>query len=233
MRAVLFIPETYHTRRSAEIESFGSEVVRVDGDYETAVARSREAARASGFYDANPGGPSEELCQKAYAGIALEIAEALGDAPLTVAVPVSNGTTLAGIFEGFRALYEAGKTTRIPRLIAASSYEKNPVVKSFQMGSRICFDLKPAKLRETWVNEPLINWHSFDGQSALNAVYASRGSAEFVSDRHMVELARDLLEREGLSALPASVSALKALMKLHARGALPEEDHVVVLTGRR
>jgi threonine synthase len=233
LRPVLYIPESFHTRRIAEMTAAGGEVVRVEGLYEAAVARSTADARAKNWYNANPGGPSSELAFTAYGDIAREIVDVLGDAPATVAVPVSNGTTLAGIHDGFRHLLEVGRTTRMPRMIAASSYDKNPIVKSYQVGSHICFDLEPEKVRETAVNEPLINWHSFDGQDALNAVYGSRGAAVFVSDRDMVELARDVLELEGLNALPASVSAVKALAKLHAREPLPEDHHVAVLTARR
>jgi threonine synthase len=233
LQTLIFLPERYHTRRLAEMTRFGAEVIRVDGDYEAAVAQSREAAEQSGFFDANPGGKNREASLEAYGEIAREIIEVLGDAPYSVAVPVSNGTTFAGIFDGFCRLHESGKTSRMPRMVAASSYRKNPIIKSFREGHAFCMDLHPSEIHETTVNEPLINWHSFDGELALRALRASRGYAEYASDQDMLQHARLLLQREGLSVLPASTSALIALTKVRLNGGLPEDDHVVVLTGRR
>src|SRR3989337_3670075 len=48
LRTLIFFPERYHTRRLAEMTRLGAEVIRVDGDYEAAVAQSREAAKRTG-----------------------------------------------------------------------------------------------------------------------------------------------------------------------------------------
>ncbi len=140
----------------------------------TATTRPRSRRRAAGpadgeSYDANPGGANTTLQLQAYGEIAYEIYDELRDAPAAVAVPVSNGTTLAGIHKGFVSLYRRGKTSRIPRMVAGSSSGKNPIVRSFAKGLEICEDLDPARLRETAINEPLINWHSVDGEHALDA----------------------------------------------------------------
>jgi threonine synthase len=150
-----------------------------------------------------------------------------------VAVPVSNGTTLAGLYRGFAGLWRRGKTSRIPRFVAGSSHSKNPVVHSFRRGLPTCEDLDPRKVRETSVNEPLVNWHSFDGDLALDALRSSGGWAADVSDREMLRAARGLREGEGLSVLPASTAGLVALLERHAAEAFPPDRYVVLLTGRR
>ena len=109
--------------------------------------------------------------------IAFKSYDELRDAPAVVAVSVSNGTTLAGIYKGFVRLYRRGKTSRIPKMVAGSSSGKNPIVRSFAKRLEVCEDLDPARLHETAVNEPLINWHSADGQQALDALRASGGWA--------------------------------------------------------
>ena len=118
-------------------------------------------------------------------------------------------------------------------MLAASSSGKNPIVASFRKGLDTCEDLDPAKIRETPVNEPLINWHSYDGDLALNAVRESEGWAASASDRKMLRHARLLLEKEGLNALPASCAALAVLLARHASEPLPPDRYIVVLTGRR
>jgi threonine synthase len=233
MRCVIHIPEAYTTRRMDEMVAAGSEIIRVPGDYEAAVESSKQAAAKLELYDANPGGANTLMQLVAYGEIANEIYDELRDAPAAVAVSVSNGTTLAGIYRGFATLYRRGKTSRIPRFIAGSSHGKNPIVQSFLRGYEECRDLDPSAVRETEVNEPLINWHSFDGDWALDAIRASGGFADNASDRQMLKQARILKEREGLSVLPASTAGLVVMLEHHAEDPLPGDRYVAVLTGRR
>ncbi len=233
LRCLIHVPAAFHTKRQAEMEALGAVIERVPGDYETAVRVSREVAEEREIYDANPGGANTALQLQAYGQIAYEIYDELRDAPAVVAVPVSNGTTLAGIYHGFVRLHRRGKTSRIPQMVAGSSAGKNPIVRSFLKGLPECQDLDPAKVRETEVNEPLINWHSFDGDQALAALRESGGWAHDASDREMRRHARLLLEQEGLNALPASTAGLLALLERQRREPLPADRYVAVLTGRR
>jgi threonine synthase len=233
LRCVIFVPSGFHTRRLAEMEQRGAEIRTVEGDYEAAVVESSRWALDSESYDANPGGVNTSLQLQAYGEIAFEIYDELRDAPAAVAVPVSNGTTLAGIYKGFVRLYRRGKTSRIPKMVAGSSSGKNPIVRSFVKGLETCEDLDPARVHETAINEPLINWHSADGQHALDAIRDSEGWAGNASDRAMLRHSKLLRETEGLSVLPASSAGLAVLLDEHQKSALPGDRYVAILTGRR
>jgi threonine synthase len=229
----IYIPENYHAGRTKEMVELKAEIIRVPGDYENAVAESSAQAHRHGFYDANPGGDNVLTQMRAYGQIAYEIYDELRDAPLAVTVPVSNGTTLAGIYRGFLSLYRRGKTSRMPRIAAGSSFRKNPIVQAFLHNSPSCEDLNPLKIRETSINEPLINWHSIDGDHALDAIRQTEGWASDASDRVMRTYARLIREKEGLQVLPASTAGLIALMNKHAADTLPGDRYVAVLTGRK
>ena len=233
LRCIVHIPGQYRTGRIEEMTGLGAEIVRVPGDYEHAVTVSRNLAETGEFYDANPGGANTAIQLKAYGEIAYEIYDELRDAPYAVAVPVSNGTTLAGIYRGFLSLYRRGKTSRMPHMIAGSSYGKNPIVRAFAKNLPRCEDLDPAQIRETRVNEPLINWHAIDGDQALEAVRATDGWAMNASDKKMKAFSRQLRQREGLHVLPASTAGLIALVESHRTSPLPNDRHVAVLTGRK
>lgn len=233
LRCLIYIPQGYHTKRVQEIEGFGAQIIRVPGDYEAAVKTSQERAEVDEIYDANPGGSNTALQLKAYGEIAYEIYDELRDAPAAVAVPVSNGTTLAGIYRGFLSLYRRGKTSKIPRMVAGSSHRKNPIINAFMKNSSRCEDLEPRRIRETAVNEPLINWHSIDGDHALEAVRLTNGWASNATDKAMLFYSRLLREREGLSVLPASTAGLIVLLDRHRKESLPGDRYVVILTGRR
>jgi len=233
LRCIIYIPEGFHTKRVQEIMSYGAEIIRVPGDYEMAVLASQQRAQSDEIYDANPGGANTALQLKVYGDIAYEIYDELRDAPAVVAVPVSNGTTLAGIYKGFVSLHRRGKTSRIPRMVAGSSYGKNPIIRAFLKNALYCEDLEPRLIRETSVNEPLINWHAIDGDYALEAIRKTGGWAFYASDKSMLAYSRLLREKEGLHVLPASTAGLIVLIEQHRKETLPGDRYVVILTGRR
>lgn len=229
----IYIPVSYHSKREQEMREWDAEIVRAGRDYEEAVFLSSRVAQEQDCYDANPGGLNTDLQLRAYGEIAYEIYDELRDAPAILAVPVSNGTTLTGIYRGFVTLYRRGKTSRIPRIIAGSSSNKNPIIMSYKRNLSTCEDLDPGKIKESKVNEPLINWHSIDGSMALQAIRESDGWAFDASDRKMLEYAKFIRKYEGLSVLPASTAGLIALLKQHEISPLGGDRYVAVLTGRR
>lgn len=233
LKCEVFIPDNYHTKRAREMQDLGASLHRIAGDYEKAVDFSREFSVEQETYDANPGGANTVLQLRAYGEIAYEIYDELRDAPGYVALPVSNGTTLAGIYKGFLSLYRRGKTSRIPKLVAGSSFGKNPIVNAFLKNIPNCSTLPPEKIRETAINEPLINWQSIDGDLALEAVRETGGSAGYASDKAMLYHSKIIREREGLSVLPASTAGLIALLELQKRASLGNDRYVVILTGRK
>ena len=232
LACVVVIPEGYHTRRTVEMEGLGAQIRRHPGMYEDSVDHSSALAVEEGWYDANPGGANEYVQLKAYAEIAHEIYDELRDAPAAVACPVSNGTTLAGVHRGFVSLHRRGKTSRMPRMIGGSAWRKNPIVQAFRRGLDVCDELDPASIRETAVNEPLINWRSIDGNVALHAIRSTCGLAGDATDKRMKQMAKLLREQQALHVLPASTAGLLALLDHHAERPLPQDRYVAVLTGR-
>lgn len=232
LKCIIAIPKSYHTERAEEMTRLGAQVIYLEGDYEQVVESSSRMASEKDWYDANPGGNNTSLQISAYAQIAHEIVDDLGDAPKYCAVPVSNGTLLAGIYRGFEGLHKRGKIFRIPKMIAASATGKNPIIQSFRKGLETCADLNPAKIRETRYNEPLINWHSFDGNEALYALRQSQGEAFNVSDRKMKDMARLLLKKEGMRILPASTAGLIALLELDEVKNFEPDRYVAVMTAK-
>ena len=131
------------------------------------------------------------------------------------------------------SLYRRGKTSRMPRIIAGSSFRKNPIVQAFLKNMPTCEDLNPAQIRETSVNEPLINWHAIDGDVALEAIRQTHGWAADASDKAMRSYSKLIREKEGLQVLPASTAGLIALMEQHQKEPLAGDRYVVMLTGRK
>lgn len=228
----IYIPVNYHTERIKEMEQMGAEIIRLPGHYEDAVTESTRLAAQNQWYDANPGGANTSLQMTAYAQIAYEIFDLLRDAPKCIAAPVSNGTLLAGVYRGFVSLYKRGKTSRIPVFIAGSSAYKNPIITSFKAGLEDCRDINPHQIKETMINEVLVNWHSFNGEDALWALRQTNGHAYHVSDRKMREMSTFLHKKEGYRILPASTAGLCGFIELVRSNDILNDRYVTVLTGK-
>ncbi|AAT43149.1 pyridoxal-phosphate dependent enzyme [Picrophilus oshimae] len=225
--AVIGIPEYYSNVRSKEMVANGSRVIKYPYKYEEIVELFHKISERNGWYDASPGSRNDVYDIIGYSIIAIEIYKQLGHSPDYIAVPVGNGTTLAGIYYGFRALYDYGYASNVPRFIAASTSGGNPIVESYMNGSKKIMELSEEKIRETNINEPLVAYRSYDGQKALDALYDTEGYAFYVNDDEMIN-ASHLMKMNGLSVLPASASAAVAA----ARVLKNNDECVIVITGR-
>ena len=200
LRCIVYVPEQLpHAPHRGDEQPRRRGAARVPATTRASWRCRASEPRREEIYDANPGGANTALQLQAYGEIAYEIYDELRDAPAVVAVPVSNGTTLAGIHKGFVSLYRRGKTSRIPEMVAGSSFGKNPIVQAFRKNDLRCENLKPDKIRETAVNEPLVNWSSIDGDHALAGHPRLAGWASFVSDKNMLRFSRIIREQQGLS----------------------------------
>ena len=146
-------------------------------------------------------------------------------------MPAGNGTTLAGIYSGFRKLFLAGEIDHVPRFIGSSTNLGNPIVYSWKHGYRKIQTLDAARIIETETNEPLVSFKAFDGQKALNAIYQSKGAAIAVEDSEMIRYSRIIEHTQGIKVLPASASALAAAHR-YLRSRTYGREVVIVLTGR-
>ncbi len=230
VKSYVGIPRSYSHDRTDFMQSERAEILYYDGKYEETVEFIRDFSRDNGLYDASPGSANSSIDKMMYATIAFEIYEALLTVPSYVIVPVGNGTTLAGIYHGFRRMYDEGVIDHLPRMVGVSTSGGNPIVDSWRHGYSRVVDLNPEEIRETSINEPLVSYRSFDGQDALIAIRETHGRAMYVSDEEMVYYSNLIYSAEGLNPLPASASAVAAIGHLKIK---PDETVVSVITGRQ
>lgn len=217
----IFIPKRYKGSREDELVTYGAKVTFTPGSYEEAVEASEKYAYDNDWYNANPSGPGGKLSIRAYEEIVNEIIEDLIGFPSSVWVPVGNGTTLTGIYQGF---VNKGK---VPRLGAVSSFSNNAIIKSVNAWSPL--ELNPNNLIETPINEPLLNWKSYQVNEALKAISNSRGWAYGATDDELINASKLIKQYERIVTHPASAASLSGFMAL-APLLSNRKPHVLVLT---
>lgn len=231
LNSVVAVPEQYSGERNSEIRMNGGRIIQADARYEDLVEYMRDRSVDENWYDSSPGSGNSAIDMEGYGKIAFEIVSQLGHAPAYVSVPVGNGTTLAGIHSGFEHMYSRGAIRRMPVFIGSSTPNGNPIVASWKRRRKTLMELDPSAIRETSASEPLVAYRAYDGQKALDALYRTRGSAQYVSDEDMYRYSSLIERAELLSVLPASAASLAAADRAISRkdGSM---DIVVVLTGR-
>jgi threonine synthase len=207
MKCRVYIPSDFEGARKDEIYALGGELVPVEGDYERAMNVAASEARANKWYDANPGGKNSEVCIYSYTHIAREIAQDLGRQPDWVSVPLGNGTVLAGVWQGFLTMKMK------PRILGYAN--NNSAVRGIVTGAMV--PVPVPDLTITHENEPLSGNFLADGQEAIDAIMASKGTAIEMPDEELVEAARLLMAEENLDILPASAGSVTAFAGIDAR----------------
>lgn len=218
LKGHIFVPKYYSNTKISLMRKHGAVVHLIEGSYEDAVFESRKFAEENNLYDANPGS-KPWLDYKGYAAISSEIVRLIK--PYAVFIPIGNGTTLAGIYHGFRRL---GLN---PHMIGVTTSLGNQVLNAFYKN-----DFGGVKdIAETPLNEPLVSSISFDLNNTLKAIRNSNGYVFGFADDTALRYT-DLLEKfEGINALPASALVLAGLVKFVKKFGVNGEDFVLILTG--
>ncbi|MFD1634724.1 pyridoxal-phosphate dependent enzyme [Haloplanus ruber] len=160
-----------------------------------------------------------------YRTLAYEVAGARDwTAPDAVVVAVGTGETLVGIERGFRDLVTLGLTDRMPRVHAVQAEGCAPIVDAHDGDGEV----HPVEYPDTICGELEIP-DPAGGALALDAIAASEGEAVAVDDDDMLESAVALTQRLGTEVGATGGAAAAGAWALAERGALGDDETVVLI----
>jgi len=160
-----------------------------------------------------------------YRTLAYEVAGARDwTAPDAVVVAVGTGETLVGIERGFRDLVALGLTDRMPRVHAVQAEGCAPIVDAHDGDGEV----QPVEYPDTICGELEIP-DPAGGALALDALAASEGEAVAVDDDDMLESAVALTQRLGTEVGATGGAAAAGAWALAERGALADDETVVLV----
>ncbi len=161
--------------------------------------------------------------------IAYELVEQLGGVPDLVFIPVGGGGLLTAVSRGFADLKARHEIGRLPRLVAVQPELNDTIVTQFWRGET---KAQPSPLAVSTAISGLAVQVDIDASRALQAVHASHGWAEVVSDFDCFAAREKLSKSEGIYVEAAGATAVAGLMVAKANGRVRPEDKVVcLLTG--
>ncbi|WP_206811732.1 threonine synthase [Paradesulfitobacterium ferrireducens] len=225
LKSVIFVPSRAPQGKVAQLLIFGATVVSVQGSYEDTFRLSAEAIERFGWYNRNAA--INPYLVEGKKTVALEIAEQLNwEVPDWIMVSVGDGCTIAGVWKGFKDLYQVGWIDRLPKIAGVQSTGCSPLVDAF-------LENRPWRPKEeNTLADSIAVGVPRNPDKALNAVRESGGTMVAVSDEAILEAMRELGRTSGIFGEPAGVTGTAGLKVLIEKGVIGADEKVVtIVTG--
>ena len=225
IKTVIFVPSRAPQGKIAQLLIFGATVISVEGSYEDTFRLSAEAIDRWGWYNRNAA--INPYLVEGKKTVALEVAEQLNwELPDWVVLSVGDGCTIAGVWKGFKDLYLAGWTERLPKVAGVQSTGCCPLVDAF-LEDR---PWRPAQ--ENTLADSIAVGVPRNPEKALRAIRESGGTMVAVTDEAILEAMRQLGSTSGIFGEPAGVAGIAGLKILVEKGVIgPDEKVVTIVTG--
>jgi threonine synthase len=217
IQARVFVPASASGPKRRQIETYGAELVPVDGPRSAATEAVERAAAGGAVY------ASHALMPFGLAGIATlayELVEQLGDAPGTVIAPAGHASLALGILRGFKALQSAGRIGHVPVMIAVQSTACAPLAAAWN-------HQPPPDVEGPTLAEGVKVLRPVRMAALLREMDPERDQVLAFSDDR-IRSARQELARRGIDVEPTSALAWCGLIESGRK--LPEPI-ILVLTG--
>jgi len=226
-KAVIFAPKTAPPAKVAQLLIYGSQVILVDGNYDSAFDLTIQASNEFGWYCRNTG--YNPFTAEGKKTAALEIWEQVllhmnGIAkPLCVFVSVGDGNIISGIHKGFKDLKQLGWLEQMPRIFGIQSEGSAAVANAYFAGTEEIIPVAADTLADS-ISVDLPR----DGVRAVRAATQTDGAYITVKDDKIIEAISDL-GKVGIFAEPAGATAYAGLKKAIETGQIVADDPVLVL----
>jgi threonine synthase len=209
------------------MQSYGAQVVAFDQPGERwTLMRQAVAERGwvpmSGYV--SPPSGSNPIGVDGYKSLAYEMWEQLGGAmPDAIVAPVAYGDGVAGMARGFDDLVSMGLADRIPRIIAAEPYGPYGAALASGIEDPATPVPMPAPSVAFSIATPMPTWQG------LWALRHTAGAAPSADDAATMSAQQRLSAAGGLFLEPSAAITLAVLPGLLARGAIRDDERIVVL----
>lgn len=225
LKTYIFVPSRAPKGKIAQLITFGANVISVDVSYEDTFRISAEAIKKWGWYNRNAA--INPYLSEGKKTVSLEIGEQLNwKCPDYVAVSVGDGCTIAGVWKGFKDLYELNLIDKLPRLISVQASGCCPI-------NRAVAEKKPwYPMEENTLADSIAVGVPRNPDKAINAIVESNGIVVNVTDEEIMAAQKLLGTSCGVFGEPAGVTGTAGLKKACELGLIPKDATVVsIVTG--
>ena len=224
LKSIIYVPKNIPEGKRAQIETYGAELVVVDGDYDLAFDKCLEDSARNNWYNRNTA--FNPLTIEGKKSAAYDIFISLnGELPDKILVPVGDGVIISGIYKGFTELLKLGWIEKLPEMIAVQSSGSDALVRylaegkfNYRQASTVADSISAGAPRNLFM--------------AAYAVRESGGFAIAVDDTEILSSQKEFIRKTGIFCEPSSAAAYAEYKYLRASGNLnPNSKVLVLITG--
>ncbi len=217
LRAFVLVPGGRIAQgKLAQAAAHGARVLMVEGNFDEALQVAQELTERLPVVLVNSLNPDRIEGQKT---AAMEIVDALGDAPDLHCIPVGNAGNITAYWQGYSEYFRAERTSRRPRMLGVQAAGAAPLV----LGHRV---ERPETIATAIRIGAPASW-----AGAVAARDESAGAIIAVTDEEILEAYRLLAASAGVFCEPASAASVAGLLARHGDGSLAGQRVVCTLTG--
>lgn len=223
LHSVIFVPKNIPEAKRIQIQSFGAELVLVDGDYDLAFDTCLEISTQRKWYNRNTA--YNPLTIEGKKSAAYDIFIALKNKlPNCIFVPTGDGVILSGLYKGFKELKELEWIEEIPRLISVQAEGSNAFARYIENKK---FDYQPAAS----VADSICAGAPRALYLGVEAIEKSNGTIIVVSDEEILDAQRITAKEFGLLLEPSCSAAFAAYRKSTRVNENKNETSLLLFTG--
>ena len=220
---VHFVPESIPRPKLIQLQIYGSTIILVQGNYDSAFDLCRQVADKKSWYNRSTAINPYNIEGKKT--VAFEICEQLDFVvPDYVFVPVGDGCIISGVWKGFQDFYKVGLIDRLPRLIACQAEGSASIYKAF-----IKKQESPEPVEANTIADSISVDLPRDGVKALRALRQSNGDCVTISDQNILSAQQRLAREKGIFCEPSAAAALAGFLKFHQEKPIGTTNKVVLL----
>jgi len=231
IRCHAYVPDDAAIGKIAQLLLYGATTIKCKQEKEgedATVQAMLEAVRGSGYYPCPSFGPFNPYQVEGPKTIAFELQEQHDWNELSaILVPTGSGCLLTGLWKGVRDLRKIGLVESYPRLVPVQPKGNQALTRAIETGQR--FDRIVPEAYPESVASGLLDPFPWDGDSAIEGVKETRGTAVSAGDPAIMKAVRDLAAYEGVFAEPSGAAGLAGLRSLLRDGWVKKDEMVVVL----
>lgn len=223
LKSLIFVPKRAPIGKLAQLVTYGSNLIKIDGDYKQTFNASKAAIDKFGLYNRNAAiNPHLVEGKKT---VAFEIAEQLKFTKIdNVIVSVGDGCSIGAVYKGFYDLLNLNLITAIPRIIGVQSEGCSPFYTAWKNNTKIL------ETEENTIADSIAVGIPRNPIKGMNAVTKTKGLFITVTDDEILDAIAVLGKTEGIFAEPAASASIAGLIKLVKEEKINKDDTTVVIS---
>lgn len=220
-KAIVLLPESAPLAKLVQVEMYGAELQKVNGNYDLAFEKSIELSRENGWFNRNTA--YNPLTVEGKKSISFELYDQLnGQLPDMVFVPVGDGVILSGLYKGFEDLLLSNYLSKMPQIVAVQAEGSSNLIDNLNTDPPL-FPSSNTIADSIAVDIPR-NFYM-----AKYYLKKYNGLGIIVKDKEIMQASSKMAKNFGLFPEPASGAAFAGFIKYYAEGRIQKDSRVLIL----